>query len=374
MYTDHLPCARWRGSRRARLGFIGLWLTALLAALAGCGSSSSSSSQSSATATPAAQTVTAQGGNLVALARKQGTVNFYTSADPHTAQEMATTFGKEYGLKVTFTRLTSGPIAARYNAEAQAGHPAADAVVIADEPFFAEGLAKGWFLQMNTGQVPAISTIASKFVFPGSVGVGISRLDGVVVNTNQVTPAQTPQTWMDLLKPQWKGQLITDDPRVVPIVMGQWLLLDQTYGDSYLKAIAKQGVQFVPSLVTGVQSVAAGERKAAFGANPLHVAPLKATAPNAPVLLTHLKGPDFGFTWNAGVSAKSPNPAGGRLFVNWLLSPQGQKIFNGPGNNSVLPSITVAGSPPLTSKFQTLTSSIPSAEQAHLLSLLGLSQ
>lgn len=373
MSQHHPRRASRRASLRARIGLLaGLAGVALLVVLSGCGSSSKTS-QSSASAT-SAPAVPAKGGNLVALARKSGKVSFYTSADPHTAQEMASTFGKRYGLKVTFTRLTSGPIAARYDAEAQSGHPAADAVVISDEPFFADGLSKGFFLPVNAAEVPAVSTIAKKFVFPGSVGVGISRLDGVVVNTNEVKSDQVPQSWTDLTQAQWKGQLITDDPRVVPIVLGQWKLLDDTYGDSYLKQIAAQDVQFVPSLVTGIQSIAAGERKAAFGANPLHVAPLKATAPNAPVNLTHLKGPDFGFTWNAGVSAHSPNPAGGRLFVNWLLSPQGQKIFNGPGNNSVLPSVQVAGSPPLTSKFQTLTSDISSSEKNHILSLLGLTQ
>ncbi len=310
---------------------------------------------------------------LVTQARKVGTLNFYTSADQVTCQKLADAFGKKYGIKVTFTRLTSGPIAARYNAEAQAGKTAADVVMIADAPFFANALSNGWMKPANQTVVPNISTIAKKFRFFGSVGIGLSRLDGLVINTNRVTGSDVPTTWSDLTKPRWKGKLLAGDPRTVPVNMGMYKVLRATYGDGFIRSLGNQNIQFVASLVSGVQSVAAGERDAAFGANLLHMAPLLASAPNAPVKLIHLKGPDIGFVWNAGVSTKSPNPAAGQLFVNWLLSGQGQLLFNGPGNNSVLPKVTISGSPPLTSKFITLATNVSADKRSQILSLLGLS-
>ena len=93
---------------------------------------------------------------LVADARKIGTLNFYTSADQVTAQTLADAFGKKYGIKATFTRLTSGPIAARYTAEAQSGNTAADAVMIADAPFFANALGQKWMMPMNSTTVPNV--------------------------------------------------------------------------------------------------------------------------------------------------------------------------------------------------------------------------
>jgi iron(III) transport system substrate-binding protein len=373
MHGTMLPSSLTGGGRRRRGGLVILLLaTAVLFSVAATAGSASRVVRSATPAPPSSKTLHDESAKLVAAARKVGTLNFYTSADPVTAQKLADAFGKKYGIKVTFTRLTSGPIAARYTAEAQAGTFAADAVMIADPSFFANALSKGWMLPMDPTTVPNVATLAKKFKFYGSVGIGLSRLDGVVVNTNLVQSGDVPKTWKDLLDPKWKGQLLTDDPRTIPVVMGQWKLLDATYGDDYLRGIAAQSVQWVPSLVTGVQSVAAGDRKAAFGANLLHVAPLLASAPNAPVQLTHLQGPDFGFVWNAGVSAKSPNPAAGQLFVNWLLSGQGQLLFNGPGNNSVLPQITIQGSPPLSSKFITLSASVTPDRAAHLLSLLGL--
>jgi len=333
---------------------------------AGCGGDED---EPSAAAAPAGS----EEAQLAEEAQKEGTLNFYTSADPVTAQKMADAFGDKYDLDVTFTRLTSGPIAARYAAEAQAGTFAADVVMIADEKFFANNLEKDWMLPMDEANVPNVADLDDKFQFDGSVGIGVSRLNGIVANTEAISEGDVPKSWEDLLDPQWKGRLITDDPRAIPVVMGQWQLLEETYGKEYLEQTAAQEVQFVPSLVTGVQSVAAGERDAAYGANLLHVNPLTTSAPDAPVKLTYLEGPDFGFTWNAGVSAKSKNPAAGRLFVNWLLTEEGQKAFNGPGNNSVLPSVTIPESPPLDADFVTLSADVPEAEAKEIVSALGLS-
>jgi iron(III) transport system substrate-binding protein len=285
---------------------------------------------------------------------------------------MADAFGKMYGIKVTFTRLTSGPIAARYAAEAQSGNTAADVVMIADAPFFANALANKWMMPINPTTVPNVATIAKKFRFYGSAGIGISRLDGVVINTNALKGSDMPKTWRDLTNSRFKGRLLAGDPRTVPVNMGLWKVLRATYGDDFVKAMGGQGIQWVASLVSGVQTVAAGERDAAMGANPLHMNPLLASAPNAPVQLLHMTGPDVGFVWNAGVSTKSPNPAGGQLFVNWLLSGQGQILFNGPGNNSVLPAVTIAGSAPITDKFITLATNVSPDKQQQILSLLGL--
>jgi spermidine/putrescine-binding protein len=134
---------------------------------------------------------------LVADARKVGTLNLYTSADPVTAQKLGDAFGKKYGIKVTFTRLTSGPIAARYTAEAQAGNFPADVVLIGDPYFLATALSKGWVMPMNPTTVPNVATLEKKFKFYGSVGVAISRVDGFVPNTKLVSPADYPKPWED---------------------------------------------------------------------------------------------------------------------------------------------------------------------------------
>jgi iron(III) transport system substrate-binding protein len=354
-------------NRRWALGVIAV------AAATAAATAAASAQQAKTPPPPTAKQLHAATAKLVTAARKGGTLNFYTSADQVTCQRMADAFSKKYGIKVTFTRLTSGPIAARYAAEAQAGKEAADAVMIADAPFFGNALKNGWTQPVNPTTVPNVATLEKKFKFYGSVGIGVSRLTGIVINTNNVKGDDVPKTWSDITKPRWKNKLIAGDPRTVPVNLGMWKQLRSTYGDDFVSTMGKQGIQWAQSLVTGIQSVAAGERDAAFGANELHMAPLLASAPNAPVKMIHLTGPDMGFVWNAGVSKNSPNPAAGQLFVNWLLSGQGQLLFNGIGNNSVLPKVAIKGSVPLSAKFLTLQTNVGSTKKSQILSMLGLS-
>jgi iron(III) transport system substrate-binding protein len=354
----------------ARTGIVSLLACACLLAVTG----SVAIAKTPKSKTPTRAQLRAAAATLVADARKVGTLNIYTSADPVTAQALADKFGKTYGIKVTFTRLTSGPAAARYTAEAQSGNFAADVVMIADPVFFAKGLQSGWFVPANATNIPNVAVLPKKFRFYGSVGVGISRVDGFVPNTKIVSKSDIPKTWTDLTSPRWKGKLIAPDPRPVPVNMGLYQLLRLKYGDNFLRSLGQQSLRPVPSMVTGVQLVAAGERDAAFGVNEGHMKPLLDSAPDAPVELDHLQGINFGFVWNAGASKSSPNPAGARLFLNWLVSPAGQIAFNSAQRtNGVLPNVKIPGIPPLGDNFITLTTNVSQANQQKILSLLGLS-
>ena len=358
--------------RRARSIAL-LPLAALVVVLAAC---SAGGGDVPKKAPPAATTGTGVEAELIAAAQKNGSaMTLYTSVDPATADTLAKTFEEKYGIKVAVTRLVSGPIVARYSAEASSGDPVADLMIVANRPFFEDGLAKGWFLPMTADQIPNIDKVPKTFQYDGSVGVGTSRLNGLVANTGLVSKSDTPTTWEDLLEPKFKGKLVGNDPRTIPVVLNQWVALDKKLGDGYLKKIAQQNVSWAPSLVAGVQEVAAGEKLVAFGINQGHVNPLLATAPTAPVTqpIVLLKPVDLGFAWNAGVSAKSPNPAAARLFINWLLTNDGQKLFNGATlSPSVLPGVEIPGAAKLGPDFLDVGGSTSESEKARILSLLGL--
>jgi iron(III) transport system substrate-binding protein len=368
------------GRREGRPGWrpvLGVPIVALALVLVGCSAGSGTATPSASSSAPSTVGAGAAPASLVAAAKAGGPINLYTSVDPTTAASLGAAFQKAYGIPVTVTRLVSGPIVARYTAEATAGNPVADVVIVADEPFFADGLSKGWFLPMTAKEVPNVANVPKTFQFDGSVGVGTSRLNGLAVNTGIVSKSATPTTWNELLAAKWKGKLVTDDPRTIPVVLAQWVALDKKLGDGYLKKMATQQVEWAPSLVTGVQEVAAGEKDIAFGINQGHVSPLLATAPSAPVTqpIVLLKPVDLGFAWNGGVSKKSANPAGGRLFIDWLLTKQGQELFNGATDSpSVLPSVTIPNAAPIGPNFVNLGEATSPAEQTRILGLLGLNQ
>ncbi len=275
---------------------------------------------------------------------------------------------------MTVTHLV-GTAEAEYQSDAEAGSYPADVVLDAgDQTFFKTGAKQGWFLNLTAKNVPNIANLPKQFQYGTSVGVGTDRLNGVFANTHLVTSANRPTTWKDLLGSQFKGQMVTDTPKTVKVELDLWIYLDKIYGDKFLTSMAAQDIQWQSSLVTGVQEVSAGEKLVAFGANQAHALGLLTTDPTAPISkIVYLKPPDAGFIWTAGVSTKSPNSPGGRLFVNWMLTPQGQRIMNATDQSpAVLPSVKVPGAPPFGKTFVQLTSNPPAGPSAHVLSLLGL--
>lgn len=357
-----LPARRWRAGAA--------WAVAVSAALAlsACGSSASSSSSSSVAATGSASA----GGSLVSQAKQEGQVSLYWAVDSVTGQNVANAFKSEYGITVNFDRIPdSGTLRTRYFAEAAAGAPGADIVITTDTPTLQAAVQKGYMLPVSQWGVSDLSSVPSAFVASDFVTAGLFTLNNVVINTSNVKPSDYPTTWQDLTKPMWKGKLISDDPRQVDTTMSIFAELDQLYGDSYIKALGQQDLTYVQSLVSGAQTVAAGEKLGAFGIGQIHINPLLASAPNAPIKLIKLSGPVFGAEWDVGLSAKAKDPAAAKLFISWLFSPAGQQVFNKIIGPSVLPDVSIPGFPALGSNYARLQP-VDSAGQSKLLGLLGL--
>lgn len=80
--------------------------------------------------------------DLVAAAKKEGTVVFYGGTDENTLQEVAEAFQKRYGVKVQYQRLPSGPQRERIEQEAKAGKTAFDVSQLSDEAWVAESAGR----------------------------------------------------------------------------------------------------------------------------------------------------------------------------------------------------------------------------------------
>ena len=213
-------------------------------------------------------------------ARKVGTLNFYTSADQVTAQKLAGRLRQEVRDQGHVHPAHLGPDRGALHGRGTVRQHGGGRRDDRGRAVLRQRARPKWMMPMNATTVPNVATIAKKFRFFGSVGIGISRLDGVVINTNARQGQSTcRRRWKDLTIPRFKGRLLAGDPRTVPVNMGQWKVLRATYGDDYLKAMGGQGIQWVASLVSGVQTVAADERDRPLGANFLHMNPLLASAP-----------------------------------------------------------------------------------------------
>jgi putative spermidine/putrescine transport system substrate-binding protein len=153
------------------------------------------------------------------------------------------------------------------------------------------------------------------------------------VNTTKV--ANVPQDWVDLLKPEYKGQVaLAGDPTVSgQAVNAVWAagianggsLDDATPGLAFFKKLNDAG-NFVP-IIAKTANVAAGDApiRIAYTYNALgDKVSLKG---NPPITVVVPKTGKFGAMYVQAISAFAPHPNAAKLWMEYLYSDAGQNVW-----------------------------------------------
>lgn len=136
-------------------------------------------------------------------------------------------------------------------------------------------------------------------------------------------------TYDDLLNPKWKGKIAFWDPRSGGAALGIWGYLWLTKGESYLRKLAEQDLQLVEDRRLVADSLVRGKVAIAIGATYYSYAPfIKAGLPVRP--LPPSKEGTFVSVGNGGpvVIRNHPHPNATKVYVNWLLSKEGQELYS----------------------------------------------
>lgn len=147
-------------------------------------------------------------------------------------------------------------------------------------------------------------------------------------NTSKLRPEEV-RSYDDLLKPKLKGKIEILDPRTAGSGQSTWSFLWKTKGEEFLRKLVHHDLivgrnqrQLAESLANGTTSLSIGLSYYSF--SPF----LKAGLPVKP-----LPAPEEGIYASSGsgtvVALKNaPHPNAAKVFVNWLLSREGQEIFS----------------------------------------------
>jgi iron(III) transport system substrate-binding protein len=132
-----------------------------------------------------------------------------------------------------------------------------------------------------------------------------------------------PQSYEDLLNPMWNGQI------VIGARTYEWFAtvihaMGEERGLGLMRQLAKQNPQLRPGRTLLGQLVAAGEFKVALSAYSRTFEQLKKAG--APVDWISLD-PVFANTHPLAVSSKAPHPNAARVFVDFVLSREGQEVM-----------------------------------------------
>jgi len=149
----------------------------------------------------------------------------------------------------------------------------------------------------------------------------------VLYNTKLVSAQNLPKRYKDLLNPFWKNKMIIEKDKI------DWFtamlnILGREKGVKYMRELSQQNLmlRIGQSLIT--QLVAAGEATLQINGNGVTVTRMKRRG--APIDWV-APGPLPGLMVGVGLTSQAPHPAAARLFVDFLLSKEGQQLYQSAG-------------------------------------------
>jgi iron(III) transport system substrate-binding protein len=269
---------------------------------------------------------------LVAQARKEGTLTLYTSLSTNESLPLTAAFEKKYGVKVVLWRATSDQVVQREISEGQAGRHVAD--VIETNGPEVEMMARERLL--SEFYSPYLVDFPPSAIGPNHLWVS-DRLDFFVVvfNTNKFKRADFPATYEGFLDPKWKGQLnieATDVEWMATIIKK----MGDDKGMKFFQSLAAMHPEMRTGHVLLAQMVAAGDAPVALTGYNANAESLKMRG--APIDWIPVQ-PVIGRPQGLAVTRDAPHPAAALLFTDFLLSPEGQKMFADMGRVPADPKI-----------------------------------
>jgi iron(III) transport system substrate-binding protein len=297
----------------------GNFVSTIVAALAACGFINAAHAQS--VAEVAAYMGADREQKLVAGAKKEGTLDMYTSAQSDDMGALVQAFEKKYGIKVNMWRSSSEKVLQRFVQEARANRNTMD-VAETNGPEL-EAMHREKLTEKMSS--PYLKDLIPQAILPHGEWTG-TRLNVFVqaYNTNAVKKADLPKTWEDLADPKWKGKLGIEQED------SDWLagqcaeMGEQKAVGLFKDIVAKSGISVRKGHTLLTQLVASGEIPLALTVYNYKAEQLKGKG--APIDWFTI-GPAIARPNGIAVAKKAPHPHAAVLFYDFEISPEGQQIL-----------------------------------------------
>jgi ABC-type Fe3+ transport system substrate-binding protein len=254
---------------------------------------------------------------LYAGAKKEGKIVINNGASDEEMKAIAAPFNKLYpGIKIEHYEQQGEDSASKLLAEASAGVYETDLLDTEQNSIYAiaqEGLLAKY-------SPPVAADFDKRLKTPWFTGHRI-QVKVITYNTKKVSAAEAPKSYAELLDPKWKDKLCVEESEVSTFAdMIEDMGKDEAV--KYWKDLTANGLQFIKGQQNVVESVSAGECLVSVAANVHSVA--QQAEKGAPVAWVKTD-PMYANFGALGVVDKAPHPYGARLWVNFILSDEGQK-------------------------------------------------
>ena len=261
---------------------------------------------------------------LIAAAKKEGKVVWYTSVDLKLAQQIGKAFEAKFpGVACRVERTGAERVFQRIGQEYSSNIRAVDVVNTSDaahvvvwkrngwlEPYVPEDVAKYYPEEHKD----ADGMFASFRVF----------LSVIAYNTNLVKKEGAPKGFRDLLDPKWKGKIVKARPGYSGTIMTATFQIARDLGWEYFEKLAQQNIMQLQSASDPPKKLALGERAVQADGVEYLVLRLKETGqPIEPVYAVEgsplIIGPNAMFKG-------APNPNAARLFQSYCFTAEAQQL------------------------------------------------
>jgi len=277
-------------------------------------------------------------------AGEAATITLYTSEPQEKIDEIITAFNdKQPNIAVEVFRAGTGNLTARIEAERAAGEIQADILLAADAPTFESYAADDLLLEYESSEA---ANINQDVVDPEGFYVG-TRIIPTVIAYNTGLVDTPPTSWQELADPQWADKIVMPNPDVsgaAAFNAAVWYN-DDDLGKDWLKKLAANNPIIVDSNGPTSQAIATGTQPVGAVVDYLV---RELAAAGSPIDVSY---PSDGVPYvsqPAGIFANTDEPAAAKLFIDFLLSTEGQKLAVA---QSYLPvrndAGTPAGAPPM---------------------------
>jgi iron(III) transport system substrate-binding protein len=263
---------------------------------------------------------------VIAGARKEGALGFANSISLASFPRFMKAFEAKYPFIDTSAGLYSAPtgrVLARVDAEIKAGALSFDVLHVAS---LAPYLAMARDQKLLDYASPELASYP-----PQAHDRGLwttARIVGVIMayNRNTLPASLVPTSWTDLLRPEFKGRKLVIQDSAAGTCFNQMYLLGKTLGPDFLSRLGAQKPIVVATTAQLIDLLVRNE--AMLGATVDHYRAFEPDAVKAGIVGVYPKEGMPLATAPIAILGGAPHPNAARLFVDFVLSAEGQTMLD----------------------------------------------
>lgn len=281
---------------------------------------------------------------ILAEARKEGRAMAYGNFSTEEKAAVSKGLKAKYGIEMEWVTGNSSQVINKINNERTAGLYLVD--------IFASGVAgavdmlkpKGYLQKLDDAVIlPEVKDpkvwLGNKFPWFDQDHTNIAFvgyvMPDIIVNTELVKEGEITG-YQDLLNPKWKGKIVMFNPTITGSMLAWFTVMGQKVGgETYMRTLVKQEPVILSDNRLAVEWVARGKSSIGLALRLDEI--ISFARVGAPIRIVSAKEGGYLSTGHGTVSLfnKAPHPNAAIVYLNYLLSREGQTAYSKEGRSAV---------------------------------------